>query len=429
MNDFLHYILKVSLIFSVLYLFYRLCISRLTFHNVNRAFMLLMLPLSLIIPFIDIGLNSNFIIQNTSIPMLFDDFGDVENNIQQTVLTNYQEWSLSMVIAIFYAIGVFILLMKLLLNIIKLVKIKHQSESHVVGKYRVLFADVPLAFSCFRSVFLPLNKKQEINSSILEHEKLHGKAWHTLDLVLTELYVALFWFNPFVYLFRKDLKTVHEYQVDSMILQFDIKKSDYLQLMLNNLVSSHELVSLCNYFNALTIKKRVKMITKENSPKWKLISYLLAIPIISLMIMSFSGSANLDGDIPSISPIKVGEYDRISSTYGMRMHPVEKVSKFHSGIDFAAKKGTKIVATANGLVTSVEFKEGSYGKMLVINHGGGYETWYTQMSDYAVKQGDKVKRGDVIGFVGSSGASTGTHLHYEVRKNGNPVNPQEYIKN
>lgn len=428
MSDFLYYILKVSLIFAVLYLFYRLCISRLTFHNVNRAFMLLMLPLSLIIPFIDIELNSNSIFQNASIPILFDDFGSIKSNTQQTVMTNYYEWSLSMVIAIFYALGVFILLIKLLRNVINLVKIKHQSESHVVGKYRVLFADVPLAFSCFRSVFLPLNKKKEIDSSILEHEKLHGKAWHTLDLVLIELYVALFWFNPFVYLFRKDLKTVHEYQIDSMILQLDIKKSDYLQLMLNNLVSSHELASLCNYFNALTIKKRVKMITKENSSKLNLVRYLLIVPIVALMMMSFSTSKNGGDDIPSISPIKVGEYDRISSTFGMRMHPIIKVKKFHSGVDFSAKKGTEIVATANGIVTKVEFKKGSYGKMIVINHGGGYETWYTQLSDYEVKQGAKVKRGDAVGYVGNSGLSTGTHLHYEVRKDGKPVNPQEYIK-
>ena len=66
--------------------------------------------------------------------------------------------------------------------------------------------------------------------------------------------------------------------------------------------------------------------------------------------------------------------------------------------------------------------------MIVINHGGGYETWYTQLSDYAVRQGDKVKQGDVIGYVGSSGLSTIAHLHYEVRKDGKPVNPQDYIK-
>ncbi len=390
--------------------------------------MLSILPLSMIIPLIDIEIKSGSIFQNTSKPILFDDFGYVEN-AQKAEIINGSEWSLGKLFLIIYFLGVFIYLIKILFNIIKIARIKHQSESHAIGDVKVLLADVPLVFSCFRWIFLPLNRIDKIDSSIVEHEKIHGEALHTLDLGLTELFIALMWFNPFVYFFRKDLKILHEYQVDSKILHCNIKKTDYLKLMLNNLVSSHKLVSLCNYFNGLTIKKRVKMITKENSSKWKLASYFIMVPIVAIMMMSFSASADKEADIPSISPIKVGEYERISSPFGMRMHPIEKVEKFHCGVDFAAKKGTKIVATANGVVTNIEFKKGTYGKMIIINHGGGYETWYTQMSDYAVRKGDKVKCGDVIGYVGESGRSTGTHLHYEVRKDGKPVNPQDYIKN
>ncbi len=427
-SDFLYYLLKVSCVFAVLYLFYRLCFSRLTFHHINRMFMLVMLPASAVIPLLDLGLSSDVVFQNTPIPVLFDDFGYIGNDTQQATTDTVFAWSLGNTILAIYALGVFISLVKMSLNIFKVIRTKYQSESSSVAGFNVLIADVPMVFSCFRWVFLPLNHKGEIHSSIIEHEKLHGKAWHTLDLLFAELFVALLWFNPFVYFYRRDLKVVHEYQVDSMILRCHIKKSDYLQLMLNNLISSNKLVGLCHYFNGLTIKKRVKMITKDKSPKWKLISYLFIVPIVAIMTMSFSGSEKNGGDIPSISPIKEGNYDRISSGYGMRMHPIKKVEKFHSGIDFAAKRGTKIVATANGVVARVEFKEGSYGKMIIIDHGGGYETWYTQMSDYAVKIGDKVKRGDVVGYVGSSGLSTGTHLHYEVHKDGKPVDPQDYIK-
>ena len=168
---------------------------------------------------------------------------------------------------------------------------------------------------------------------------------------------------------------------------------------------------------------------KKNSLNWKLVSYILIVTFFALMSMSFSGSTNEGNNIPSISPVKVGEYFRIKSTFGMRIHPVYKIEKFHYGIDFEAEKGTKIVATANGVVTKIEFKKGGHGETIIINHGGEYETRYMQLNDYSVKQGDKVKRGDVIGHVGNSGLSTEPHLHYEVRKNGKPVNPEDYIKN
>ena len=383
--------------------------------------MIAMLPLSVIIPLLDTGLSSGDIFQNGTFPILFDNFEGIGNNAQQTVTTNNPQWSLSKILVIFYGLGVLVHLTKMLLSVLKIVRIRHRAESHTIGGVSVLSADIPLAFSCFRWIFLPLNENKETDPSIVEHEKLHGKAWHTLDLGLTELFVALFWFNPFVYLFRRDLKTVHEYQVDSMILQSNIKKSDYLQLMLNNLNSSHKLVSLYNYFNGLTIKKRVKMIAKEKSSKWKLISYLLIIPVVTIMTMSFTGTTNKEGDIPGISPIS--DYEKVSLEFG-EINPRQQI---HKGIDFKAKTGTEVVATADGVATVVEFRKG-YGNLIVITHKDGYETRYAHLSGFAIEQGEKVKEGKLIGFVGSTGYSTGPHLHYEVRINGEAVNPRDYIR-
>jgi hypothetical protein len=382
------------------------------------------MPLSLIIPLIDIGLSSQNIFQDTSMLIFIEDFGNIETGNERTIVSDSSSWDISDFIMLIYVFGVTVYLVKIVLSIIKLIRTKHQSEVYIDGEFKVLFADVPLAFSCFRWIFLPLNDKQNINSSIIEHEKIHGKALHILDLVLTELFVALFWFNPFVYLFRRDLKIVHEYQVDSMILHRDLKKSDYLQLILDNLVSSHKLVSLCNYFNGLTIKKRVKMITKENSSKLNIVRYLLIVPIVTVMLMSFSTSKNSGDDIPKISPIKVGEYEKISLEFGEKNHR----KRIHKGIDFKATIGTEIIATADGIVTTAEFHDKGYGNRVIISHGETYVTLYAHMKNFTVKVGDKVKRGDVIGFVGSTGYSTAPHLHYEVRKDGKPVNPQDYIK-
>ncbi len=428
MSEFLFYLLKTSGVFGALYLVYFFLLSKITFHNVNRVFLLAMLPLSLIIPHIDVEFISKVPLSNIEIPLFFNDFGYIGGDGLVTDVVNDSGWNIGHIWILLYSLGVFISLMKLVLNVLKLLRIKHQSTTYVDGDFTIIHANVPLVFSFFKWIFVPLNNKDNIDTSIIEHEKFHGKAGHTFDLIATELFISLLWFNPFTYFFRQDLKSVHEFQVDSRLLQHEIKKSDYLQLILNNLDSTRNTVSLYNYFGAITIKKRIDMIFKNNSSKWQILRYLLIIPILAIMTMSFTNPTIKNGNVPSISPIKIGDYDKISSGFGMRLNPILKVKKFHSGIDFIAKKGINIIATADGVVTKVAFQKEGYGKMVVINHGEGFERWYTHMSDYAVKQGDKIKKGKVVGYVGSSGSSAGPHLHYEVRRDGKPVNPQDYIK-
>ena len=129
--------------------------------------------------------------------------------------------------------------------------------------------------------------------------------------------------------------------------------------------------------------------------------------------------------IPAIQPVCNKDLKYMASGYGRRVDPVYHTLKFHAGMDFAAPTGTKIFATGDGKVTLAEWKQG-YGKCVVISHGYGYETLYAHMNDFNVRAGQEVRRGDVIGFVGSTGKSTGSHLHYEVHVNGSPVNPQNY---
>jgi len=132
---------------------------------------------------------------------------------------------------------------------------------------------------------------------------------------------------------------------------------------------------------------------------------------------------NLLASTPSIRPIKGGW---ISSGFGYRRSPFTGRREFHRGLDIAAQKGTPIFATADGVVTFAGNK-GLMGKMIVIDHGYGMVTRYGHIYKLKKKRGDKVKRGDIIGLLGSTGRSTGPHVHYEVRLNGVPVNPQKYI--
>ena len=132
--------------------------------------------------------------------------------------------------------------------------------------------------------------------------------------------------------------------------------------------------------------------------------------------------------IPSIQPINNRDLTRIASGFGIRMHPIYKILKMHQGMDFTAPVGTEIYATGDGTVEKVGWT-GGYGKTILINHGYGYKTRYAHCSKFKCKKGQKVKRGDHIGYVGNTGQSTGPHLHYEVFKNNRQINPVNFFFN
>lgn len=133
--------------------------------------------------------------------------------------------------------------------------------------------------------------------------------------------------------------------------------------------------------------------------------------------------------IPAIQPVTNKDLKRTASGWGYRIHPIYKVRKMHWGMDFTAPVGTPVYSTGNGKVTELAGSVSGYndlGHYVKINHGWGYETVYAHLSKYNVKQGQEVKRGDIIGYVGNTGASTAPHLHYEVHKDGQRVNPALY---
>lgn len=131
--------------------------------------------------------------------------------------------------------------------------------------------------------------------------------------------------------------------------------------------------------------------------------------------------------LPAIQPIANKDLTRTASGWGYRIHPIYKIRKFHHGMDFTAPTGTDVYATADGTVELVERSRRGYGNRVVIDHGFGYKTLYAHLDDFNnLVKGQKVKRGDVIAFVGNTGLSTAPHLHYEVHLNGKKINPINY---
>ncbi len=133
--------------------------------------------------------------------------------------------------------------------------------------------------------------------------------------------------------------------------------------------------------------------------------------------------------IPSIQPVSNKNLNRVASGFGYRIDPIYKDRRLHAGLDFTAPSGTPIYATADGVVRDAGFNTGGFGNRVVIYHGFGYETTYSHMYRIKARIGEKIKRGEVIGYIGTTGKSTGPHLHYEVHRNGVAVDPIYYFYN
>ena len=151
-----------------------------------------------------------------------------------------------------------------------------------------------------------------------------------------------------------------------------------------------------------------------------------------------SNRAELIKAIPSIQPVKNEDLKRIASGFGKRRDPFTKLWRQHNGIDFTAKKGTPVYATGDGIIKRADNRSSGYGKHIRIDHGHGYVSLYAHLNGYNVRRGQRVKRGEIIGFVGNTGRSAGAHLHYEIfkdKKHIDPINfyygnlsPEEYEK-
>ena len=156
---------------------------------------------------------------------------------------------------------------------------------------------------------------------------------------------------------------------------------------------------------------------------------------ITYQTTSYKGIENLIknqdaklASIPAIQPVSNKQLTRIASGFGMRIHPIYGIAKMHNGLDFTAPQGTPIYATGDGQITTAGMGTGT-GNHVIINHGYGYETEYMHMVRIKARAGQRVKRGEIIGWVGNTGASTGPHCHYEVHINGNPVDPVYFFYN
>ncbi len=446
MTDLIIYLIQSSIVFSCLYILYKVVVSRLTFHKTNR-FVLLSLPVvSLLAPFSYLAIPevSSTIIQ---IPKLNEFVVASENMVTETITnTNTKSFSMNMLFSYAYTFGCALILVKLVHSVWLIVHLKNKSRFKMEENYHLVFTDRHDTFSFLNWIFVSKHIKNTANNNlIIEHEKAHVQLRHTIDILFSEVYIMFFWFNPLVYLYRKSLKSIHEYQADAYVLQTNIKTSNYLQALLQN-IETEMSNTLYSYFNQSVIKKRIDMITKNPTTKLYKFTYLAFIIGSLFLCMAFTkpDAVNelITNSLPQLSPITVEKVSTppslfpvknrskkdITSLYGRtRKHLKTGQKNAHQGIDIRASIGTPVIATADGVIAKAS-DENDWGNLIIINHANGYQTWYAHLKGFNVSEKQSVAKGDIIGYVGNTGLSTGPHLHYEVRLNDTHLNPLDFIK-
>ena len=269
-------------------------------------------------------------------------------------------------------------------------------------------------------------------------------------LVLTSVVLLGFiGYVGFSQLFESPREKEYKRELDNLILHFDLlnKKTEQISSVLNELAERDNNIYRVYFevnpipdeqrkagFGGVNRYKNLEGFNNsdmiiETNKKVDILSKQLVIQSKSLdeIVKLAKNKEEMLASIPGIMPVEKGNLLHMASGYGMRMHPILKYRKMHNGMDFSARKGTPIYASGNGKIIRAN-RSSTYGNVIYIDHGYGYETRYAHMDKFAtnIKKGRKVKRGDLIGYVGNTGRSVASHLHYEVLYKGKHVNPIDF---
>lgn len=285
----------------------------------------------------------------------------------------------------------------------------------------------------------------------LSFEQITGNGWRRFRYFMLFLLASMLFGFIFVFiLYNTDMmytpreleqkREIKEYETQYAILN---KKMEQVQQVLNNIAERDnnlyrayfEIAPIAdehrksgfggvNRYEYLEKFQNSKLLT-ETTKKLESLQKQLAVQSQSLdeITALAKEKEKLLSSVPAIQPVQNKDLKRMASGYGWRNDPFTKARKFHYGMDFTAPTGTPVYASGDGVVTRADNNSAGYGEHIRINHGFGYESLYAHLSQYNVRPGQKVKRGDVIGFVGSTGRSEAPHLHYEIRKDGEHLNP------
>ncbi len=427
-------LIKSSSIVLLFLVSYHLFLKKETFFASNRFFLIAGLAISFVLPFI------------TFTKTIYVDRGANLVNTLAPTTTVWEnmapkaafDWSVIILIA--YLIGVGYFSLRLLFQVLSIERIKKRGDiltedhCHHVRTHKSISP-----FSFFKYIFYyPDQFSLRELESILNHEKVHVRQCHSLDILFIEISTIVLWFNPAIWLYRMALKQNLEFIADSEACGLHENKKEYQYLMLKQATGDHKITIANPFFNSI-IKKRIVMLNQSKSKRIKILKLFLILPFLGLFLVGFNtkevvkfnpdpiDNAYLETEEETFSsPLKPEDIIRISSSFGPAKNPFTKKIDFHNGIDLIASSGKNVMASADGKV-ELSSSTDQNGNYVVIKHKDSYSTKYLHLKDRLVKTGDKVSKGQIIGHVGNTGKSTGTHLHFEILKFKEPVNPGSLI--
>jgi hypothetical protein len=440
------YLLKVSLALLLSWALYWSAFRKLTFFQWNRYYLLASVVLSLILPLLRLQLDKTMVAA-ADIGGIDWTYMDHLASPPEALTEHANAWSPGSVLLLIYLTVALGLLLRSALRFRQLGLSTRGAKRISKGRVSVYLHDQQTgSFTLFRRIYLDRYAYEKRLRPVLKHEMVHAVQLHSFDLLFMEFVVAMLWFNPFVYVLLRSIRENHEYLADQYAHGDQSSLKEYLECLKAETIRYFSPVP-ASYFKSSTIKKRIIMLTNHTSNQNKKWRYLGILPLMLLMLTLFHTPAEqgragtildpdgfllisepifiLDG-IPSQFPLPEKYMEKITWGYNQdRLHPITRMEATHMGIDVAAPTGTPVFATGDGVVKKAADEKG-WGKLVIVEHERGYATFYAHMDELEVEDGVKVRKGEVIGSVGSTGQSTGPHLHYEVRKDGNHLNPADF---
>ena len=311
MGTFFVYILKTSICLTGFYLFYRLLLSKETFHRFNRVALLGILLLSLLIPFCEITVPEESEVQQTLLTI--EQILTLADHVPQTeveVLPSSIPLWLPVLLCI-YLLGILFFLGRNLYSLSHMLRLLHGGRQEKLEKgITLIIHDKNIApFSWMKYVVISEKDLQENGKEILIHEMAHVHNRHSIDLLISDICIIFQWFNPTSWLLKQELQNIHEYEADETVIRQGVNAKQYQLLLIKKAVGTR-LYSMANSFNHSKLKKRITMMLKEKSSPWARMKYLYVLPVAAITLTAFA-RPEISNELNEISTIKVNDITSI----------------------------------------------------------------------------------------------------------------------
>ena len=310
MGTFLVYILKSSLCLALFYLFYRLLLSKETFHRFNRIALLGVMLISCLLPLIRVTVDQATVV-NTSVMLVEEDMlmypWEMQAVVQEEAAFPWREWLVAV-----YFLGILFFLLRNFLSLgyvfylIRHSRCRRMENGICLVVHQAGFAP----FSWMKYIVISQTDLDENGTDILTHEEAHIRNGHSWDLLLVELCVWLQWFNPAAWLLKQELQNVHEYEADEAVLRQGIDAKRYQMLLIKKAVGAR-LYSIANSFNHSSLKKRITMMIRKKSNPWARVKYLYVLPLAAVTVAAFA-RPEISEPLDEISSVKVNDLSAIT---------------------------------------------------------------------------------------------------------------------